>query len=123
MRLEQPMPETKATSCGGRPTAANARVMAVTTPKSPQPGHHIGLRSLLKSPAWNWAGERGSGVAVAVMDLFRISSFGFRILIGFRPRWARVDGCRWLATRWPFHAVVRAPRPAESGWSRFWPEA
>ena len=32
---------------------ASARVMAVTTPKSPQPGHQMGLRSLLKSPAWN----------------------------------------------------------------------
>src|SRR5262249_51321195 len=57
MRLEQPMPETNAISCGGRPMAARARMRAVTTPKSPQPGHQMGLRSLLKSPGWNFSGE------------------------------------------------------------------
>src|SRR6516162_8155645 len=58
------MPEINAISCGGRPMAASARVRAVTTPKSPQPGHQMGLRSLLKSPAWNLATGRGSRVVV-----------------------------------------------------------
>ena len=43
MRDEQPMPETTATSCGGRWTSAKALVMAPSTVKSPQPGHQIGL--------------------------------------------------------------------------------
>src|ERR1039458_8190260 len=66
MRLEQPMPETNAISCGGRPMFASARVMAVTTPKSPQPGHQMGLRSLLKSPAWNLVSERGFVIGFAI---------------------------------------------------------
>src|SRR6476469_9762995 len=79
MRLEQPMPETNAISCGGRPIAANARVSAVTTPKSPQPGHQMGLRSLLKSPAWNFGVATDSrvsmvdspGILWSVLDRFK----------------------------------------------------
>src|SRR6185436_4968761 len=49
MRLEQPMPDTNAISCGGRPSADSARYSACSTPKSPHPGHQIGFRSLLNS--------------------------------------------------------------------------
>jgi hypothetical protein len=45
MRDEQPMPETTATSFGSSAIFAMALASALTTPKSPQPGHHTGLTS------------------------------------------------------------------------------
>ena len=43
MRDEQPMPDTTATSCGGSCIMASALVIALSTVKSPQPGHQIGF--------------------------------------------------------------------------------
>src|SRR6188768_2587581 len=65
MRLEQPMPDTNAISCGGRPIAASARYSACSTPKSPHPGHQIGFRSLLNSLGSIVCPAGGSVVVIA----------------------------------------------------------
>ena len=92
------MPETNAISCGGRPMRRARGRSPCTTPKSPQPGHQIGLRSLLKS-----LGVERQRVG-AVMVVIR-HSCGLR----------RV-GRAWPALQAPAPARAAARRP-RAGWN------
>ena len=48
-RDEQPIPDTTTVSCGSSRSSDSVRYTEFSTAKSPQPGHHTGLRSLLYS--------------------------------------------------------------------------
>jgi hypothetical protein len=50
-RLEQPIPETITVLVGSMSNSENELYIAASTAKSPQPGHQIGLASVLYSLA------------------------------------------------------------------------
>ena len=87
--------------------------MAVTTPKSPQPGHQIGLRSLLKSPAWNSSAGMGSD-GVSWIDSLMVRR-SVRHRLGLMLIAVALEGDDHFAQ--PFQHFARA----EWGWSRSWP--
>src|SRR5512145_1195542 len=71
-RLEQPIPDTMATSCSGRPSRVSARSSAVNTPKSPQPGHHVGLCSEVKPLRDSWDPVSTEPESVMATSLVRV---------------------------------------------------
>src|SRR5205809_7235063 len=56
------MPLTSTTSCGAYPMALSELYTALSTPKSPQPGHHVGLTPLLYSSTVRSVVKTSSGM-------------------------------------------------------------